>query len=340
MNEISFWSLKKKLYMKTNEKILSLIGYGLKPSWLMSLNESQIDGLHKRMIHTKKNVSEQVTQVPGKPSYKIGPNGGTLPENPTKKGYAIKQNADKTITAVPMDENEMTEKSVSKKQHGLMGAAYSVEKGDKELSDIPKSYRGKVKKIVDSMSKKQVKDFAKTKTSKLPEKVETKEGGYMDMVGKAFNKNMQNKIADIKPGLKWESILEDEFSQIIENTIFPKMTKRDFIKTIMESPEVAPEKERTTEKEKERETEKRPDKNDPFRPGKRRQPKPAPKAKHKKEMRESPEVAPAPVKVPEREKEKSPDKNDPFRPGKRQQPKPAPKAKLPEWLTSKSIGLK
>ena len=73
-----------------------------------------------------------------------------------------------------MGEEEIEEKSVSKKQHGLMGAAYSVEKGEKELKDIPKTYRKKVKDVVDSMSKKQLKDFAKTKTSKLPEKVESK----------------------------------------------------------------------------------------------------------------------------------------------------------------------
>ena len=327
--------------MKTNEKKLRLISYGLKPSFVMSLNESQVDGLHTRMTKTKKEISEQVTMVPGKPTFKIGEKGGTLPPNTTgNKGYAIKQNPDKTVTAIPMDENEVTEKSVSKQQQKIMGLALSVKRGDTPQSKVSK----KVKDMSKKMSEKDLEDFASTKHKGLPKKVkktEAKEGGYIDMIGKASNKNMQNKIADIKPSIKWESILEDEFSQIIENSIFPKMTKRDFIKTIMESPEVAPEKERTKEKEKERETEKRPDKNDPFRPGKRKQPKPAPKAKHNKEMNEGPEVAPAPVKVPEREKEKSPDKNDPFRPGKRQQPKPAPKAeKLPDWLSSKSLGIK
>jgi hypothetical protein len=312
--------------MKTNEKKLSLIGYGLKPSLVMSLNESQIDQLHLRMVNKKKNVKEQVTQVPGKPSYKIGDKGGTIPNNPSGKGYALKQNPDKTTTAIPMDE-----KAVSQKQQEFFGVVRAMQKGK-----LPK--KGKAGEAAKDMTKKDVKDFASTKHKGLPKKVETNEGGYMDMIGKASNKNMSNKIADIQPSLKWESILEDEFSQIIENTIFPKMTKKDFIKTLMESPTIAPDRERTKEKEKEKE--KTPDKNDPFRPGKRIQPKPAPKAKHKKEMSEAPEVAPAPVKVPEREKEQTPDKNDPFRPGKRIQPKPAPKAKLPEWMSSESIGLK
>lgn len=312
--------------MKINEKILSLISYGLKPTWVSSLNESQVNHLFNRMV-TKKRLSEQVTQEPVKsPPLKIGPKGGALPNNPSGKGYSVKQNPDKTMTAIPMEE-----KAVSQKQQEFFGVVRGMQKGD-----LPK--KGKAGKVAKDMSKKDVKDFASTKHKGLPKKVEAKEGGYMDMVGKAMNKNTGNKIAEIKPSLKWESILEDEFSQIIENTLFPKMTKKDFIKTIMESPTIAPEREKTKEEEKKK---KEQDKDDPFRPGKRQQPKPAPKAKHKREVSESPEVAPAPVKVPEREKEKTPDKNDPFRPGKRIQPKPAPKAEeLPNWLSSKSLGLK
>ena len=217
--------------MKTNEKKLSLIGYGLKPSLVMSLNESQVNHLHLRMVNKKNEIKEQVTQVPSKPSYKIGDKGGSLPNNPTGKGYAVKQNPDKTVTAIPMEE-----KAVSQKQQEFFGVVRGMQKGK-----IPK--KGKAGEAAKDMTKKDVKDFASTKHKGLPKKVETNEGGYMDMIAKASNKNMGNKIADIKPGLKWESILEEEFSQIIENTIFPKMSKKDFIRTIMESPEVLPEPE-------------------------------------------------------------------------------------------------
>ena len=98
--------------MKTNEKKLSLIGYGLKPSLVMSLNESQINHLHIRMVNQKKTVKEQVTQEPVKqPPLRIGVKGGSLPNNPSGKGYAVKQNPDKTMTAIPMEE-----KALSKKQ--------------------------------------------------------------------------------------------------------------------------------------------------------------------------------------------------------------------------------
>lgn len=54
----------------------------------------------------------------------------------------------------------------SKKQQRLMGMAYAAKKGELPSSKLSPE----IKKIMDSMSKKQIRDFAKTKTSDLPEK--------------------------------------------------------------------------------------------------------------------------------------------------------------------------
>ena len=118
-----------------------------------------------------------------------------------------------------------------------MGAAYSVEKGDKELKDIPKSYRGKVKKVVDSMSKKQLKDFAKTKTKGLP--IEISEDNKFD-VSKAIQQNFANyynvlaqkKQAVPKIASVGESELEKEITRLVERHLTPKMTKKDFMNII------------------------------------------------------------------------------------------------------------
>ena len=68
--------------MKTNNrKILQLINHGFSGSLLSDLTEGQINALHSRL-------SEQVTPLPPKPGYKVGPNGGTIPDNPSGKGYA------------------------------------------------------------------------------------------------------------------------------------------------------------------------------------------------------------------------------------------------------------
>lgn len=60
----------------------------------------------------------------------------------------------------------LEEKSVSKSQQRLMGAALAYKRG--EVTDVPDS----VKKVADSMSEKDLEDFAKTKHKGLPSKVE------------------------------------------------------------------------------------------------------------------------------------------------------------------------
>jgi hypothetical protein len=230
--------------MKINDKILRLVKHGLKATNLTKLNESQINILYTRL-------TEQVTKIPGKTQFKIGTEGGNIP--PNTKGYDIKQNPDKTVTAIPMGETEeINEKSVSKKQHGLMGAAYSVEKGDKEIKDIPKSYRGKVKKVVDSMSKKQIKDFAETKTKNLPKEV--KEEEKYDL-GDAFEKHAANYLTKVaqksvpRIGEIGESQLEKEITRIVEKHLSPKMTKKDFMNIIENNLIVARESEMNEESE-------------------------------------------------------------------------------------------
>ena len=78
-----------------NNKIQQLIRVGLSKELLKNLSEGQINQLHKRM------VSEQVTPLPPKQSYRIGPEGGQLPK--AEKGYAVKKNPDNTVTATPME---------------------------------------------------------------------------------------------------------------------------------------------------------------------------------------------------------------------------------------------
>ena len=83
--------------MKTNNrKILQLVNHGFSGSLLSELNENQINALHSRL-------SEQVTPLPAKPSYKVGDKGGIVPAS--EKGYSIKKNPDNTVTATPMEED-------------------------------------------------------------------------------------------------------------------------------------------------------------------------------------------------------------------------------------------
>jgi hypothetical protein len=57
----------------------------------------------------------------------------------------------------------------SKKQQMAAGAALAAKRGKRSKSSL----KGAAKKMAESMSKEQLKDFAKTKRSQLPEKKNT-----------------------------------------------------------------------------------------------------------------------------------------------------------------------
>lgn len=76
---------------------------------------------------------------------------------------------------------DLNEKSVSKSQHRLMSQAYGVKrwkstKGKEGLNpkEIGKKYRKTITDIADRMTTKQLKDFAKAKEGKLPDRVNEK----------------------------------------------------------------------------------------------------------------------------------------------------------------------
>jgi hypothetical protein len=169
-----------------NPKIEKLLREGFSMKTLSSFNEKQIDVLLEKV--TKKETKEQTKPIEKTVSSKVI----ELPPNAqTAVGNSKIENKDgKTIITQTQTEGEITEKSVSKKQHGLMGAAYAVKKGEEKLKDIPKSYRGKVEKLTKSMDKKQLKDFAATKEKGLPEKkeeVKKLEESIMKLIDKHFN---------------------------------------------------------------------------------------------------------------------------------------------------------
>lgn len=64
--------------------------------------------------------------------------------------------------------------SKSKSQQRLMGQAYALKTGEKKKKDLDPKYADEIQKLSKSMTKKQLRDFAKTNHGKLPEKVEEK----------------------------------------------------------------------------------------------------------------------------------------------------------------------
>lgn len=74
--------------MKTNIKALKLVEKGLSPKTVDNLTESQINVLYSKLL------GEQVTEVPNKKTYKVGPKGGqvdgvTITQNPSTKEVMV-----------------------------------------------------------------------------------------------------------------------------------------------------------------------------------------------------------------------------------------------------------
>ena len=61
--------------------------------------------------------------------------------------------------------------STSKSQQRLMGQAYALKNGDIKVEDLNPEYKDEIVKLADSMSLKELKDFAETSHEGLPNKV-------------------------------------------------------------------------------------------------------------------------------------------------------------------------
>ena len=61
--------------------------------------------------------------------------------------------------------------STSKAQQALMGQAYAIKTGKMKPSELNPEYKDQIVNLSKSMSEKDLKDFAETKASNLPDKV-------------------------------------------------------------------------------------------------------------------------------------------------------------------------
>ena len=241
--------------MRTKKNIVFLMENGLSSGVISKLTDNQVRVLIEKF---KKETKEQVDQVtePAKTSYKIkGP--GELPPNP--KGYQVKKNPDGTVTATPMEseikedetddvtssnaqgdvelqkytgqdaphmandmapdgmdddsdnnrsnmgmaESEIKEKFESKAQQGLFWARCN------KCSDKKCKWCKMAKEFSDSTTKKEYKD--------MPEK-------------KHPEKTVKNKKKETKESV--QKFLEKKISEMVENNIDAKMSKKDLIEII------------------------------------------------------------------------------------------------------------
>ena len=315
--------------MKTNNrKILQLINHGFSGSLLSDLNEGQINALHSRLSEqvTTKIEQTKTTTVPQNIAKTIGADiGGNV---------NVKTDPDGNVIATEIGE-DATLNVVKDPDASVDGMGMFEDKELQEKFESKKQQKYFFAKCGDGKTKEQKKwckmaeEFAeKTNFKKLPEKKKETKESYTDMVVKGWNKNMGNKIGDIRPSVSMgESELEKKIMKLVEKHITPKMSKKDFLSLVSE--QGTKEKERTKETEKEKTKEKP---GTPYKP--KEGPAKAPKA-HEQDV------------APSKPKTKEPITKPTTKPGTPYSPKPGPakapkasKGELPSWLSFKSIGIK
>jgi hypothetical protein len=156
-------------------------------------------------------ISEQVTPLPSQPSYKVGPQGGTLPAS--DKGYAVKKNpTDNSITVTKME-----------------GEIEEGKKKDKKSKTNPWAIC----------------------TSQLGGEFGTKERHLWNAKQKnKYERCVKDVKNQLKEGKNPVSLfLENKIMKLVEKHIPPRITKNDLLNYLTET-ETAPAKPKTDPKTK------------------------------------------------------------------------------------------
>lgn len=293
--------------MKTNQKKLKLIQYGLKPSTVTRLDESQVNILFNRLTESKKETKEQASAPTGttqnvtKTVMKLNPNtevsvNGSVVSNKggvttiTKEGEMV-EDMDSEMDWLMKGDTQDPEQEPS-------SDGTDDERGDSELDEYKtlaekfeskKQQRYFFAKCGDGKTKEQKKwckmadEFAeKTNFKKLPEKVkdETNEEGMSNLNKKieaAYAGGLKKQLNNVSFNPTFgESEIEKNIMRLVEKHITPKMSKKDFLNLVKEQgTKTAPSR-----------PDVKPDVDTPTRPSKPATPyqpkpgvKPAPKAK-------------------------------------------------------------
>lgn len=260
-------------------KIKSLLTHGFNEGFISKLNENQVNVLYKKLLESKKENKEATTKTETKTytdysssevntmkgkGQTINVQNGQVQPLPDG-GIRVVQETDESEEgdldlALALQTKEISEKFESKAQQKYFWAKCNNSKGKEK-----EKWCKMAEEFSDKTSKKQFKTMPEKihpeETVKYKKKKDTNEN-YLDMVGKAYNKNMMNKISDIKPNLGAGGKLGENLE--------PKMSKKDLLSLMSEqgSPTIAPPKPKTPTK---------PSKpNTPYKP--KPGPKPAPKA--------------------------------------------------------------
>ena len=206
--------------MKINKKALELIEKGLSSNTVSKLTESQVQILHSKLF-----ISEQVTEVPSKKTYKVGPKGGKV------GNMSITQDPNTKEVMVTASESELEE--------------------DVEVTTDPN-------KEVETQDPKQVGPSSDDGFGDETDGMGMFEGKEKNkpnpwaichsQVGPKKSRKWERCVKEVKKQLgegknPVSLFLENEIMKIVEKNLPPRITKGDLLKYLSEAgPATAPTK--------------------------------------------------------------------------------------------------
>ena len=161
------------------------------------------EGSYKTQPKPSPKPQAKTTKVPAKtsePSQGLSPrqkaaairaqrrNVNISPEDLQRVIRNVKEDYWSSVAKRYKEEYDLLEKAESEQQQKIFGLALSVKRGQTPRSEVS----DKVLKIVDGMSEKKIRDFAKTKHEGIPHKVEAKE----EVIRQELIARMINKIEE------------------------------------------------------------------------------------------------------------------------------------------------
>jgi hypothetical protein len=119
-------------------------------------------------------------------------------EEESKIRQEKRKKANQLLKDLAKEELQLSEMSVSKDQQRLFGLALSVKRGETSRSGVS----AEVLKIVDTMSEKKIRDFAKTSHEGLPKKIQTKEEVIKNMLIDKMIKKIEEQALEMQPKIQ------------------------------------------------------------------------------------------------------------------------------------------
>jgi hypothetical protein len=211
--------------MKINKKALELIEKGLSSNTVSKLTESQVQILHSKLF-----ISEQVTEVPNKKTYKVGPKGGKIGNvmvstDPNTKEVIV-------TTETEMFEDDDFDLDADQAYTGQQGSHDEYQAADDGMDDDTSPENHDSKMIGMSEEKNKPNPWAICHSQVGPKKSRKWERCV---------KEVKKQLGEGKNPVSL--FIESQIMKIVEKNLPPRITKGDLIRHLSEQgPATAPTK--------------------------------------------------------------------------------------------------